>query len=165
MPKITLRKVKPADKKYFAKWWRDKELLKLTSGIFERVSDQEVDEYFQNILGSKKDFHFIIILDKKVIGHISLVKRKNKWYETQIIIGEKTYWGKDYGSKSIKLLIKRANKLGISKIYLEVRPNNARAIHAYENCGFQKIKTVLYPKNKYLPKTLRMELKKQIFNR
>lgn len=165
MPNLSLRKIRLNDKKYFVKWWRDKELLKLTSGILKRISDQEVDKYFQNILESKKDCHFIIILDKKVIGHISLNKRKNKWYETQIIIGGKKYWGKGYGSKAIKLLIKRAKGLGISKIYLEVRPNNARAIRAYENCGFHKTKTVLYPKNKYLPKTLRMELKKQVFNR
>ncbi|MBU0648917.1 GNAT family N-acetyltransferase [Patescibacteria group bacterium] len=49
--------------------------------------------------------------------------------------------------------------LGISKIYLEVRQTNIRAIRAYERCGFQKVRMVLYPKNKYLPKTLRMELK------
>lgn len=157
---IFLRKIKSSDKKYFAKWWIDKELLKLTSGILERISDQEVDKYFQNILKTKNNHHFIITLDKKVIGHISLTKRKNKWYETQIVIGEKKYWGKGYGSKAIKLLIKKAKRLEISKIYLEVRPNNTKAIRAYENCGFQKIKTVFYPKNKYLPKTLRMELKK-----
>lgn len=160
MPQITLRKVKLTDRNYFSKWWRDKELLKLTSGILKRISDQEVDKYFKNILENKEDHHFIITLDKKVIGHISLTKRKNRWYETQIVIGEKKYWGKGYGSKAIKLLIKKEGRLGVSKIYLEVRPSNTRAIGAYENCGFQKIRTVHYPKNKYLPKTLRMELKK-----
>lgn len=130
----------------------------------KRISDREVDEYFQNILKSKEDYHFIIALDKKVIGHISLAKRKNHWYETQIIIGEKKYWGKGYGSETIKLLIQKAKHLKISKIYLEVRPTNIRAIRAYENCDFKKKGAVFYPKNKYLPKTLRMELR-QIFYR
>ena len=159
MAKITLRKIKPSDIDYFAKWWRDKTLLKLTSGILKRISDQEVKKYFTNILKSRKDYHFIIVLDKKVIGHISLVKRRNKWHETQIVIGEKQYWGKGYSSRAINVLIKKAKTLGISKIYLEVRPANLRAIHAYRRCGFQKIKIIRYPKNKYLPKTLRMELK------
>jgi RimJ/RimL family protein N-acetyltransferase len=159
MPKIILRKIKPVDKKYFAKWWRDKGLLKLTSGILKKISDQEVDKYFQNILKNQKDYHFIIALHQKAIGHISLVKRKNNWYETQIVIGEKRYWGKGYGAGAIKLLIRKARRLKISKIYLEVRPTNSRAIRVYENCGFQKRKTILYPNNKYLPKTLRMELK------
>ncbi len=159
MNKIYIRRIEYSDKKYFAKWWRDKELLKLTSGILKRISDQEVNKYFKNILKSKKDYHFLITLEKKVIGHISLAKRKNNWYETQIIIGEKRYWGKGYGSQAIKILLQKAKRFKISKIYLEVRPINIKAIHAYENCGFQKTKNVLYPKNKYLPKTLRMELK------
>jgi len=159
MMRITLKKIKPADKKYFAIWWRDRELLKLTSGVLRRISDKEVDRYFQNILSSKYDHHFIITSNKRAIGHISLAKRRNNWYETQIVIGEKKYWGKGYGSKAIKLLINKAKRFGVSKIYLEVRPTNNRAIHAYENCGFKKIKIISYPKNKYLPKTLRMELK------
>lgn len=162
MSRITLRKVKLADKNYFTKWWRDKELLKLTSGILKRISVQKVDKYFRNILKNKKDYHFMISLNKRVIGHISLSKskRKNNWYETQIVIGEKKYWGKNYGSKAIKLLMQKAKHPKISKIYLEVRTTNIRAIRAYEKCGFQKVRIVFYPKNKYLPKTLRMELKK-----
>ena len=159
MNRISLRKITPTDKKYFARWWGDKELLKLTSGILKRVSDKEVDKYFQNILKTKDDYHFMIVLNKKTIGHISLAKRRNSWYETQIIIGEKKYFGKGYGSKAIGILIKKAKRLGISKVYLEVRPNNTKAIRAYEKCGFQKVKVVCYPKNRYLPKTLKMELK------
>ena len=33
-------------------WWRDEELLKLTSGILKPISDKEVDGYFQKILGN-----------------------------------------------------------------------------------------------------------------
>jgi aminoglycoside 6'-N-acetyltransferase len=160
MNKVYLRKIKYNDKKYFAKWWRDKELLKLTSGILKRISDQKVDKYFQAILYSKNDYDFMITINKKVIGHICLAKRKYNWYETQIVIGEKNYWGKGCGPTAIKLIKKKATRLGIPKIYLEVRPTNIRAIRAYENCGFQKVRAVLYPKNKYLPRTLRMELKK-----
>jgi len=159
MPKITLRKIKTIDKEYFSRWWRDKNLLKLTSGVLRRISDKEVDRYFRNILKSKKDRHLLITLNKNIIGHISLVKRRNGWYETQIVIGNKRYWGKGYGSKAIKLLIRKAKLLGVFNIYLEVRPTNIRAIRAYERCGFKKIKVLLYPKNKFLPKILRMEIK------
>jgi len=159
MIKINLRKIKPSDRNYFAKWWRDKELLKLTSGILKAISDQEVDKYFQVILENKNDYNFMVIADREVIGHISLVKRRNDWHETQIVIGEKKYWDKGIGSRAINVLVRKANKNGISKIYLEVRPTNLRAIRAYEQCGFQKVKIVKYPKNKYLQETLRMELK------
>ena len=156
---VSLRKIKLSDKKYFARWWRDKELLRLTSGILKLISDKEVEKYFSVMIGSTTDYHFMILVDKKVIGHIALAKRRNNWYETQIVIGEKQYWGKGYGTKAIKLLIKKAKKLGISKIYLEVRPTNNRAIAAYENAGFVKMRIKKYPKNRYFTKTLRMELK------
>ena len=159
MIKINLRKIKLSDKNYFAKWWRDKELLKLTSGVLKLISDKEVDKYFQAIMENKDDYNFMVIADREIIGHISLVKRRNDWHETQIVIGEKKYWSKGLGSSAIKTLIRKAKKNGISNIYLEVRPTNLRAIRAYEQCGFQKVKIVKYPKNKYLPETLRMELK------
>jgi len=159
MSKIILRKIRFTDKKYFARWWRDKELLKLTSGILKLISDKEVEKYFLAMTNSPTDYHFMILLDKKNIGHIVLVKRKNDWYETQIVIGEKQYWGRGFGTKAIKLLLKKAKKLSISKIYLEVRPTNARAIVAYKNSGFVKTGIEKYPKNKHLPKTLRMELR------
>lgn len=156
---MTLRKIKVADKEYFARWWRDNDLLKLTSGVLKPISNKEVNKYFQNILKSKRDFHFLITVNGETLGHTSLAKRRNNWYETQIIIGEKKYWGRGYGSEAIKLLIRKVKRFKIYKIYLEVRPTNIRAIRAYERCSFQKVKTVLHPKNKYLPKTLRMELK------
>lgn len=158
MVKISLRKIKSADRNYFAKWWRDKELLKLTSGILKRISDQEVDKYFQAIIHTKRDYHFMVIVNGKTIGHICLAKKKRSWYETQIVIGEKKYWGKGYGLKAIELIIKKTRRFLIRKIYLEVRPTNIRAIRAYENCGFQKVRIVKYSKNKYLPEALRMEL-------
>ena len=158
MPNITLRKIKPADKKYFARWWRDKILLKLTSGALRRISDKEVDVYFQAILNSTKNHHYLVVAGGTVVGHVSLIKRKDNWYETQIVIGDKKYWGKGYGSVAIKLLIKKAQRRRASKIYLEVRPNNNRAIRVYEKRGFKKVRTVVYPKSRHLPKTVRMEL-------
>lgn len=159
MNKISLRKIKSSDKNYFAKWWRDKELLKLTSGILKRISDKKVERYFSAMLVNKQDCHFIIVLKNKVIGHISLIKRVGDWYETQIIIGEKNYWSKGYGTEAIQLLLKKASCLGIKKIYLEVRPQNLRAIKAYEKCGFVKMGIKKYRKNKYLQETLKMKLK------
>lgn len=159
MSRISLRKIRPSDKKYFAKWWRDKGLLKLTSGILKPISDKEVSKYFSKILNSKNDYHFLITLNEKAIGHISLSKRKNNWYETQIIIGDKNYWDKGYGSGAISLLLNKAKQLGIKKIYLEVRPDNMRAIRAYEKGGFIRTKIKKYPMNKYLSEVLIMELK------
>ena len=51
-------------------------------------------------------------------------------------------------------------KLAYTKACLEVRPDNFRAIKAYESCGFLKRGLKKYPKNKYQPVTLKMVLNK-----
>lgn len=157
MPRISLRKVRATDKNYFARWWRDRDLLRLTSGILTFIPDEDVEKYFSVMINNPSNYYFMITVGKKVIGHISLVRRGNDWYETQIIIGERENWNKGYGTKAIQLLIRRTRHLGISKIYLEVRPDNVRAIKAYEKCGFIKARVKKYPKNDYLPETLKMK--------
>lgn len=156
---LRLRKVKLSDKKYFAKWWRDKALLKVTSGNLKQLTNKEVDHYFSEILKEQNGFHYIITVDRKVIGHISLQSRKNDWYETQIVIGDKKQQSKGYGTKAIKQLLGKAKKLRIKKVYLEVRPTNLRAINVYESCGFVKSKIKKYTGNRYLKQTIVMTLK------
>lgn len=162
MRKVSLRKIRISDAKYFLKWWRDAELIKLTSGNFALISDKKIEKSVSIMAQRKNEYHFMLMVDKKVIGHIALVRRIGGWYETQIVIGEKEYWSSGYGSRAIKLLLKKANKDNISKIYLEVRPSNARAIKAYKKCGFTKAEIIKYPQNKYLPRTLRMEFESSI---
>lgn len=157
---VRLRKIKSSDKVYFAKWWRDKTLAKLTSGNLEHISDEQLDRGFSSMLHDSDDLSFIITVDAKPIGHIALTKQKNGWHETQIVIGEKAYWNKGYGTKAIQLLIKKGKQLEISKIFLEVRPDNARAIKAYEKVGFKSVGIKKYPNNPLLPETLKMVLNK-----
>ncbi len=164
MRKITLRKIKKSDQKYFLKWWQDEELIKLTSGIREE-SKKILTSYFFNILKAKKDRHYIILLDKKIIGHIAAIHKNKSTCEMQIIIGERKNRGKGYGGIAISQVLKIAfNKLGYEKAYIEVRPENIRAIKAYEFCGFLKKGIRYYPKNKFQPRVLKMELLKSEFD-
>lgn len=157
--KITLRKLKPNDIKYFARWWRDRALLKLTSGIMKPISNQEIKKYFNEMLDDKKAHHYLILLNgKNIIGHIAFHRKKDKSCETQIIIGEKKYWGRGYGTAAINLPLKRIRRYKYKKIYLEVRPDNLRAIKAYKKCGFIPLDFKKYPKNKFLPVVLKMLL-------
>ena len=160
MDRVVLRKIRAEDISYFQKWWRDKDLIGLTSGNFNLITDQELSRYFRQMVGSKADYHFMIDLGQQTIGHISLKKRRGNQYETQIVIGSKKYWGKGYGTKAIKLLLAKAKRIGIAQIYLEVRPENTRAIKAYEKAGFTPNGIKRYPKNPCQPETLKMIRKK-----
>ena len=158
MSNITLRKIQPSDVKHFQKWWKDNELIGLTSGDLAPISDKKIEENVLTMMRSGDDYHYMILADDAIIGHIVLIKEIDGWYETQIVIGEKEFWGRGYGSEAIKLLIEMMKKEGILNIFLEVRPDNERAIRAYEKCGFEGIKIIEHPDNPNLPRTLRMEL-------
>ena len=157
---IKLRKIKKSDIEYFLRWWKDKDIIKLTSGFYEK-SDEVLTNYFLDIFKNTKDHHYIIQYGRKAIGHVALNHKSINTFEIQIVIGEKKYWGKGLGSETIKIAVKRAfEKLEYTKAYLEVRPDNFRAIKAYESCGFLKKGLKKYPKNKYQPVTLIMILNK-----
>ncbi|OGF32494.1 hypothetical protein A2223_04180 [Candidatus Falkowbacteria bacterium RIFOXYA2_FULL_35_8] len=157
---IKLTKIKKSDLPFFLKWWKDQDLITLTSGNFDEP-DEKLPGYFFKMIESKKDHHYIIQYDEKTIGHLALKHKDSNTFEITIVIGEKEYWNKGIGIKAIKkALLLGFNKLGYLKSYLEVRPENIRAIKAYESCGFVKKGLKKYPKNRYQPVTLKMVLNK-----
>ncbi len=164
--KINLRKIKKTDLPFFLKWWKDKELISLTSGIYEK-SDKVLAGYFFNMTKPGPDKHYTIILNRtKPIGNLSLTHLNKTTFEGHVVIGEKKYWGKGFGREAIRLSLRIAfNKLGYRQAYLEVRPDNERAIKTYKSLGFEERGLKKYPKNKFQPIVLKMTLDKNEFNR
>lgn len=148
----------PSDIRYFSIWWRDKDLIRVTSGDFSGLTDDQIKKSFSSLYKSKNDFHYIITHNSFPIGHIALCLKNRGQYETQVIIGEKKFQNRGYGTRAILQLIHKAYSKGIKNIFLEVRPDNKRAIHAYEKCGFRSSRIKKYPNNKNLPSTIEMIL-------
>lgn len=155
---IQLRKIKKSDFSLFYKWWKDPDLIALTSGNFN-ISDEKLANYFSEMIESSKDHHFMIQLKDKIIGHLALIHKRLDSFELTIVVGEKEYWGKGFGVEAIKMAVSLGfEKFGYEKSYLEVRPENIHAIKAYEACGFVKKGLKKYPKNKDQPVTQTMIL-------
>jgi RimJ/RimL family protein N-acetyltransferase len=107
---------------------------------------------------NSKDY-MILNENKIVIGHMSL-EIKNQKGEFNIVIGNKKYLGKGYGTLATKKIISLGfEKFALDKIYLEVRPENTRAIRTYEKSGFIK-KRIKICKNINRPKVVVMEISK-----
>ena len=158
MTKIILRIINKDDIIHFKKWWRDEELIKLTSGDLTPISDDEINQFFSDLISNHNNLQFMIEANNITIGNISLSERPEGWFELQIVIGEKNEWGKGYGVDAVNEILKFAKKQSIDKIFLEVRPTNNRAISAYEKCGFKEVRTIYYRDNPNMSETLRMEL-------
>lgn len=157
---ITLLAVQPQDIKYFTQWWRDSDLISVTSGDTFPLSDSQIQGYFKNLFRPNASLHFMIDRDGHIIGHISLQQRSYEWWETQVIIGERKDQGLGYGSEAIRQLLDKAGQQGINRIYLEVRPDNAKAIRAYQKVGFSQVGEIIETNNPRQPELIRMELNK-----
>lgn len=160
---IHLRTLEANDLIHFQVWWRDKELIALTSGDFSELSDQQVQAYLDNMLQQKSDIHRIIETDDNTtIGHVSLIKHRDQWYEAQVTLGDKSTRGKGYGPAALQQITQLAERKNITKVFLEVRPENTRAIKAYQKAGFHIIGK--FETNNILqPFLIRMELRSAKF--
>lgn len=155
---INLRPVRPDDILFFQVWWRDKDLIKMTSGNLDTLTDQQIQKYFDDMASRSEDVHRMIETDTgTTIGHVSLLKRKDGWYETQIVIGDKPSQNKGYGTESIRRIIALARSQSVANVYLEVRPENVGAIKSYQNAGFHIVNIFMTGKT-LQPSLIRMEL-------
>ncbi|MFH1564783.1 MAG: GNAT family N-acetyltransferase [bacterium] len=157
---IKIRKIRRTDLPYFLKWWKDETLIELTSGEYEK-SEDVLRGYYIKMLNAQNDRHYAILCGSKIIGNISLIRKNKNIFEISIIIGEKKYWGAGIGQAAIERLLKIAfDKLGYKKAYIEVRPENLRAIKLYKKCGFIEAGFKKDIKNKNQPVVLKMILTK-----
>jgi len=153
--KIILRKLTNDDWTYFAKWWKDPELISMTSGNPEKFSDAAIKKQVQEMVNDARAHHWLIETANRVVGHINLCRMTKSKAELQIVIGEKEYWGKGIGKKAIELVLENGKNLSYKEIYVEVRPENLRARKLYKSAGFIEQGTKKY-RNKYLPEVVMM---------
>lgn len=82
---------------------------------------------------------FAIEADGKLIGQCGLFREDTTAHtcEMGITIGDKAYWGKEYGREAIGLLLAYAfEQRNFRKVWLRVNGRNERAQRAYRACGF-----------------------------
>lgn len=143
--KIALIKLNKKHFTLFYKWWNDSVLRGLTSETDEEMPPDQIDKILSRHLLNKNGFDFIIIADKKPIGHILIQRKRNKKnFEIYIAIGETQYWGKGIGTiamnQACRWFFKNFSREKLIK--LQVLVNNARAIACYEKVGFRKVRKI-----------------------
>ena len=101
---------------------------------------EDEEKWYESNTALKDTYTFAIeTLDGVFLGGcgINSIDWKSSKVELGILIGNKEYWGKGYGTDAVKLLIKFIfEEMNINKIYLNVFSHNKRAIKSYKKCGF-----------------------------
>ena len=126
------------------KWFNDSELCKYMAPYSdsEEYSEEKIIEDF--IIANHGDIDLIISEkeSKKDIGYCSIydINRSNQSAEISILIGEKEFQGKGYGTEAVKIMLDTAfNKLGLNRVFATATRINKPSIKILEQTGFRRV--------------------------
>ena len=141
-------KLVPTKREYigsYLKWINDPEITQYLV-IFRPMTKEMEESWYDNLNNRENDFLFAIVIpieneEDFLIGNCGIhqVNWKDRLGVLGIMIGEKDYWGKGYGTEAIELLLDYGfNTLNLNRIELLVHDFNHKAIKCYEKLGFVK---------------------------
>jgi diamine N-acetyltransferase len=153
--KTRLRRIEREDIPTFVRWFSDPDVREFLL-LNRPISVAEEERWFEAQLQATDSEIFAIETNDGVhIGNIGLhdINWTHRRAEMGIVIGERTFWGKGYGSDAIDVLLRFAfHELNLHRVSLKVYEDNARAIRAYEKCGFKhegRLREAIYRKGSY----------------
>jgi RimJ/RimL family protein N-acetyltransferase len=130
------------DLERFVRWFNDPEFLRFLSPLGIRlISYEDEVEWYENMRKDKDNYVYAIrtLAEDKLIGSCGLhrVDWRNRKALFGIGVGDRSYWGRGYGTDATRVLMEYAfDELNLNRVFLEVYDFNARAIHSYEKVGF-----------------------------
>jgi diamine N-acetyltransferase len=139
---ITLRRLELSDVKHVRGWMDDPEMRALV-GATSPMSEEEASEWFEFVENDPSRMWYAIISDEddSVIGEAGLLRIVPEWRTTDmtIIIGERSQWGKGYGTEAGRLLLDLAfNYLGLHRVAIGVVGFNEAALRFWKKLGFSE---------------------------
>lgn len=139
---IRLRPKYPNDAEQDYAWLSDSELSRLNARERLKLNFKEYLKEYTNLLKqpppSKHEFAIETVEGKHIgnCAYYGFSPNKNE-AEVGITIGDRDYWGKEYGQDAINTLIDHIFKTtSIDRLYLKTLKDNQRARICFEKCGF-----------------------------
>lgn len=139
---VFLRPLGAADAPELTRWIDDPEIARAI--LTHRPIGARAEESFLAELEESRDEVALgIALEEghRLIGVCGLTQRDHRSRHAMfgIFLGEKSEWGKGYGSLATRLMVRHAfETLYLRRVWLHVRKEHAAAIRAYEKAGFRR---------------------------
>jgi RimJ/RimL family protein N-acetyltransferase len=137
--KVILRPLdKEKDLGVVLKWANDPELRQFVSFFLPSTKKQE-EEWFDK----KREDEIVLAIETKegeFIGSIGLhkINYRHRTAITGTLIGEKSFWGKGYGTDAKMILLNYAfNTLNLRKIKSQAYATNQRSVNYSKKCGYK----------------------------
>ena len=135
---VTIRPLQEQDAYTSVKWRNDPEVFKYTGNTYDHeiTIDSEL-AWIRKVMANHNDYRCAILVDGVYVGNIYLTEICDGCATYHIFIGDRDYWGKGIAREaSLQIIDYGFKKLKLSKIALEVRKQNERAIKLYKSLGF-----------------------------
>lgn len=140
--KIYLREVRESDvnERYYS-WMNDHEVTQFLESRYYPNSLNKIADYVKSKDGDPNNV-FMAIVDKAAGAHIGNVKLGpidwiHRTAEVAIILGEKTAWGKGFGTETLELITQYAfKKLNLRKLTAGCYSNNKASEKAFVKAGY-----------------------------
>jgi diamine N-acetyltransferase len=139
---VYLRPIEEDDLPLLHVWANDTEMRGLIGEVIP-TSFADEEKRLERINTDSSQVWFVIVVKEnhQVIGECGLLRMFHFWRTTDlsIIIGDKTAWGRGYGTEALHLLLDYAfGYLNMHRVAVGVVGSNERAICFYEKAGFKK---------------------------
>jgi RimJ/RimL family protein N-acetyltransferase len=137
---VRLRAPERGDLPTFVRWFNDPEATQfLLRGPPMGLEEEEL--WYQGLVRNEEKVFCIETLEGKLIGNLGITRLDwaDRRAEIGVMIGEKDYWSRGYGTEAISLLLRYMfEELNLERIGLYCDETNLRAQRCYEKCGFRR---------------------------
>ncbi len=140
--KVILRPVQPSDFPHIVAWTNNEQVGHFAEDDGYPEDLQQCEEWYKRLLANRHNQVFVITIDNDhPIGDIEFdhITWRSGDAEMRIRIGEPEFWGKGYGTDSVRTLVRYGfEQINLQRVYLRVSRSNARAVRCYEKSHFRK---------------------------
>ena len=125
-------------------WMQDEDITQFMECRGKTYALKELKDYTRMVDESHNDFLFGIYTsgDNVHIGNIKIgeINQLHKFGNLGLMIGEKKYWDKGYGTEAVKLATEYAfHKLRLNKLLAGIYENNTGCYKAFLKAGYNEV--------------------------
>jgi Acetyltransferases, including N-acetylases of ribosomal proteins len=140
--KTSIRSIEENDLDALYNWYNDQEVNLWSSGAWPLNTLLSKDQIAEKFLDGSSDIYRYAVLNEKdsLIGSIGFKELNVPGHSATlyVVIGDKTYWGKGYGTDALITLSRFLfTQWNFHRLSLDTWDENIRAIKAYEKVGFK----------------------------